>query len=392
MPPRVVRIVTTAIVASMLVGVGGYAVYSRIHRPRGASELVITPTQRSRASVAAAKLTNLADLDRERCEVREPGSGASSEPSIKDITLDVFTSTLAGSSNVSMEELLDIVERCRRLFIQSPQLFGATSYAVEEAGLRADTLRQRARVVSGILRTEFVVYHKRNTPGFQVPPPAAGQDPLNPLVQIRGGDFVMGANGVFAREHRVRVSNFAIQRHEVTNEEYQRFDPIHSFPVGRTKHPVDSVDWYEAQAYAAWLGGSLPTEAQWEFAARGKAGRTYPWGNHHPTRERANFFTSDSKPDSEEVGSHPRGSTPEGVQDLAGNVWEWCRDWFEVYPVSVDLELDPLGPLHGTGRVLRGGSYFYDVTLLRAALRNNDLPDSRYLNFGFRVVASLLER
>ena len=200
---------------------------------------------------------------------------------------------------------------------------------------------------------------------------------------------MLGANEVFAREHRVRLSNFAIQQHEVTNQEYRRFDPTHPFPVGREKYPVDSVNWYEAQAYAAWLGGSLPTEAQWEFAARGEAGRKYPWGNHYPTRERANFFTSDSKPDSEEVGSHPRGSTPEGVQDLAGNVWEWCRDWFEVYPVAGDLKLDPLGPLHGTGRVLRGGSYFYDVTLLRAALRNNDLPVSRYLNFGFRVVSSL---
>jgi formylglycine-generating enzyme required for sulfatase activity len=342
--------------------------------------------------VAAAKLTNLAVLARERRDVWEPGSGVASEQFIKDITPEVFTSALWSSSNLSMKELLDVVERCRRLFIQSPQLFGAMSFAVEEAGLREHALRDRARGVFGILRTDFIVYHERNTAGFQAPPPAAGQDPLNPLMQIDGGDAVMGANELFASEHRVRLSNFAIQQHEVTNEEYRRFDPTHPFPVGKEKYPVDSVNWYEAQAYAAWLGGSLPTEAQWEFAARGKTGRTYPWGNDYPTRERANFFTGDSKPESEEVGSHPRGSTPEGVQDLAGNVWEWCRDWFEVYPVAFDLELNPLGPLHGTGRVLRGGSYFYDATLLRAAVRNNDLPVSRYLNFGFRVVASLLER
>jgi len=198
---------------------------------------------------------------------------------------------------------------------------------------------------------------------------------------------------VYAGEHSVHVSTFAIQKHEGTNEEYRRFDPARPSPPGKEKHPVDSVDWYDAQAYAAWLGASLPTEAQWEFAARGTQGRTYPWGNHPPTRERANFFTTDARPGSEPVGSHPHGTTPEGVEDLAGNVWEWCRDWFDVYPAAAAAaELDPLGPLTGTGRVLRGGSYFYDATLLRAAVRNNDLPGSRYLNFGFRTVSSLLER
>ena len=237
------------------------------------------------------------------------------------------------------------------------------------------------------MRSDFVDYHRRQTIGFQAPP-AAWQDPLNPFVPIRGGDFVMGATDVFARVHRVRLSSYAIQQHEVTNEEYRRFDPTHSFPAGREKYPVDSVDWYAAQGYAAWLGGSLPTEAQWEFAARGKHGRTYPWGDGPPTRERANFFTNDSRPESEAVGSHPKGSTPEGIQDLAGNVWEWCSDWFDVYPPAADLELDPLGPVHGTGRVLRGGSYFYDAALLRAAYRNNDLAGSRYLNIGFRVAIS----
>jgi formylglycine-generating enzyme required for sulfatase activity len=329
--------------------------------------------------------TRLVVLARERHEVWEPGSGAVSEQFIKDMTPEVFTSAVWQGTNVSMKELLDVVEQCRRLFVQSPQLYGAMSFVVEEVGLREPTLRHRARDLLGSLRDDFVAYHERHTSGFQAPPPAAGQDPLNPLIAIHGGDFVMGANEVFATEHRIRLSNFAIQQHEVTKEEYRRFDPSHSFPDGKERRPVDSVNWYEAQAYAAWLGGSLPTEAQWEFTARGKQRRKYPWGDGAPTRERANFLSNDSKPESDEVGSHPRGATSEGVQDLAGNVWEWCRDWFEVYPATADLEINPLGPLQGTGRVLRGGSYFYDATFLRAAVRNNDLPGSRSLNVGFRV-------
>ena len=129
------------------------------------------------------------------------------------------------------------------------------------------------------------------------------------------------------------VSPFRIQEHEVTNAEYRRFlsqsqpDPNHDYEAAQDL-PVVNVTWYDAMAYAAWLGGSLPTEAQWEFAARGTKGRTYPWGEQAPECDRANF--KECQPD----GLKPikirreEGKTPEGVYDLAGNVWEWCRDWF----------------------------------------------------------------
>jgi formylglycine-generating enzyme required for sulfatase activity len=376
-PRHRVRAVTS-IGAVLLALVCAYGIYSRSQSHRRPTE----PTPR--AGGATPTLTRLAALTRASPGACEPASGVVSEQFLADMTPEVLASDPWTSSDVSMSELLDIVERCRRVFVRSPQLFGAMSFAVEESGLREGTLRRRACRLLDVVRTEFIDYHRRHTVGFQAPP-AAWHDTLNPFVPIRGGDFMMGSADVFARVHRVRLSNYAIQQHEVTNEEYRRFDPAHSFPAGREKHPVDSVDWYSAQGYAAWLGGSLPTEAQWEFAARGKHGRRYPWGDGQPTRERANFFANDSKPGSEPVGSHPKGSTPEGIQDLAGNVWEWCRDWFAVYPPASELALDPLGPAHGTGRVLRGGSYFYDATLLRAAFRNNDLAGSRYLNFGFRV-------
>ena len=116
-----------------------------------------------------------------------------------------------------------------------------------------------------------------------------------------------------------------IQEHEVTNAEYRRFDPNHDRSAP-DDHPVVNVSWYDAMAYAAWLGGSLPTEAQWEFAARGKEGRTYPWGEEAPTCDRANFMSVAPECLPVKTGREG-GKTPEGVYDLAGNVWEWCRDW-----------------------------------------------------------------
>jgi formylglycine-generating enzyme required for sulfatase activity len=374
-------------VAIALAGAAGYLVYSQVENRKVTSAR--SSTRNSQAD-AKATLAYLVVLARERRDdVWERGSGVLGEQFIKELTPEAFTEAPWESPAISEGELLDVIDRCRRLFIQSPRLFGAMSFAAEEAGLREPALHSRARRVSEVVRSDFIVYHQHNTPGFQVPPSSAARDPLNPMVPIHGGTFVMGADEVFAKEHRVRLSNFEIQRHEVTNEEYRRFDPGRRFPVGKDTYPADSVDWYEAQGYAAWLGGSLSTEARWEYAARGAQGRKYPWGNEPPSRERANFLATDSRPASEPVGSHPRGSTPEGVEDLAGNVWEWCRDRFGVYSATPDPEIDPLGPLLGTGRVLRGGSYFYDATFLRAAARNNDLAASRYLNVGFRVASWL---
>jgi formylglycine-generating enzyme required for sulfatase activity len=337
------------------------------------------------------KLGYLADLVRGREEIWITESHAVSNAFISSVTPEVFVTAPWSVPGVSLTELLDIVERSRRVFLESPELFGAMTFAVEEAGRRQDALAGRARRIAAVLRHDFIAGRSRRTSALP-PPDEPAHDPLNRAVTLRGGAFVMGSDALYSSEHRVRVSAFAIQRHEVTNEEFRRFDPAHRFRDGRQRDPVDSVSWYDAEAYAAWLGGSLPTEAQWEFAARGEEGRTYPWGDAAPDHQRANFLTDHAKAGIEPVESHPRGATPEGVQDLAGNVWEWCRDWFDVYRPAAALDEDPLGPVRGTGRVLRGGSYFYDATLLKAALRNNDLPTSRYLNYGFRVVLPLYDR
>ncbi|MGH9322273.1 MAG: SUMF1/EgtB/PvdO family nonheme iron enzyme, partial [Vicinamibacteria bacterium] len=208
------------------------------------------------------------------------------------------------------------------------------------------------------------------------PPPASS---ANDRVRLAGGEIDMGMKDASADDgaplvERVRVSPFYLQQHEVTNAEYRRFDPTHDVDLP-DDHPVTNVSWYDAMAYAAWLGGTLPSEAQWEFAARGVSGRSYPWGNEKPSRTRANYDHEGSGGGARglgtaPVGSFPEGATPERILDLAGNVWEWCRDGSS--------------PSANT-RVLKGGSYFNDERYLSTEGRNFLHPDGTESLVGFRV-------
>ena len=210
-------------------------------------------------------------------------------------------------------------------------------------------------------------------------------------VLLRGGELEMDDGSlVLAASHRVRVSPFYLQQHEVTNGEYRRFDPGHD-PEAPDDHPVVDVSWYDAMVYAAWLGGTLPTQAQWEFAARGPSGRLYPWGGAPPTPRTANYDydadrgTGGTMP----VGSYPDGATPESVYDLAGNVWEWCRDGYlgrnRRQPRRNGVPLDPVGPAGAPSRVLKGGSFFNDARYLRTTQTNALHPAEKEPIVGFRV-------
>lgn len=217
------------------------------------------------------------------------------------------------------------------------------------------------------------------------------QTPQNRPIWIEGGTFVMGQDSSYASlgpAHEVTVSSFWIQEHEVTNAEFRRFDPTHRSVSGPDSHPVVYVQWREAMAYAESLGGSLPTEAQWEYAARGKEGRTYPWGEASPTCELAHYADCEPR-GTVPVMSLPAGATPDGIHNLAGNVVEWVFDRYGRYE-SRDA-VDPAGPGVGERRVLRGGAWLFDTVYVAATARTSwpevnrpeEVDEMPYI--GFRV-------
>ena len=216
---------------------------------------------------------------------------------------------------------------------------------------------------------------------------------------ISAGLFTMGREGANPDEqptHQVSLTAFYIDRYEVTVAEYAKFlksevaDPPVLWQEAREgknqEKPVLGVDWYDAAAYCRWAKKRLPTEAEWEKAARGTDGRIYPWGNDPPTNIHANFgheaatgYAAVAK-----VGSFEKGQSPYGIYELAGNVWEWVADRYDEHYYQHSPEHNPRGPTTGPLRVVRGGAWNSSPTIIPAANRSANVPSARRSDVGFR--------
>jgi formylglycine-generating enzyme required for sulfatase activity len=218
------------------------------------------------------------------------------------------------------------------------------------------------------------------------------------LVYIPPGEFTMGSSDESDDEkpsHPVYLDGYWMGKTEVTFEQYDKYCDDTSLKQldpngwGRKKRPVNNISWNDAEAYCKWLSKKigfrfkLPTEAQWEKAARGTDSRRYPWGNQEPDETLANFALKVGK--TTQVGSYPQGASPYGILNMAGNVWEWCNDWYgnDYYKMSPDK--NPLGPTGSTCRVIRGGSWINYSRSLRCADRYYGKPSYRNSVLGFRL-------
>lgn len=263
--------------------------------------------------------------------------------------------------------------------------------------------------------------------------------PQDRMVLIPAGEFLMGSpegSDSFSDERpqrRVFLSAYRMDRLEVTNADYEQFvkatghpSPINRNPAvtlwehgrplaGSEQHPVVNVSWHDAVAYCRWAGKRLPTEAEWEKAARGTDGRIYPWGNRwdHALANHAGYWagqTLEFKDGAEwkafwmlgegariskerglkgevltlPVGSFPNGASPYGLLDMAGNASEWVQDWFEPYYYLKAPQADPKGPDGMLLKVARGGSWLKPAKSMRAADRDYGYPDDRPSGTGFR--------
>jgi formylglycine-generating enzyme required for sulfatase activity len=218
-------------------------------------------------------------------------------------------------------------------------------------------------------------------------------------VYVPGGEFTLGADAEEALSalegpaHTVTVTGVWLGRTEVTNEQYGHCVASGACtpPANETwaeeaaaNEPVTHVSWAQAQAYAAWAGGRLPSEAEWERACRGDDGRLYPWGTGAPTAQRANYNNTVGAPVA--VGSYPAGASPYGLLDLSGNVWEWTSSLDQPYPYDPDDGREE--PADEGKRILRGGSFYYTQYQLRCTTRSGFAPDTANQHFGFRIVRS----
>jgi formylglycine-generating enzyme required for sulfatase activity len=275
-----------------------------------------------------------------------------------------------------------------------------------------------------------------SSPSQAAPPPPTPACPVG-MVYVPGGQFFMGSDDGLPMEkpsHNVKLAPFCIDIYEVTTAKYlacsdqgkckrasktnewdgitaqerKSYDPLCNIidPATHAQYPINCVDWERADTFCRAAGERLPTEAEWEFAARGSDGRQYPWGDEapapkylnacgaeclawgkaHRTEEKAMYKADDGWPNTAPVGSFPAGKSRYGLMDVVGNVWEWVGDWYEAYPKGEAN--DPKGPATGKARVIRGGAWNgAEPSWVRPTFRYMNDPATASHGVGFRCAA-----
>ncbi|MCB0194523.1 MAG: SUMF1/EgtB/PvdO family nonheme iron enzyme [Anaerolineae bacterium] len=234
------------------------------------------------------------------------------------------------------------------------------------------------------------------------------------MIFIPAGDFLMGSDSIDPKagddekpQHLVYLDNFWIDAVETTNRAYQQcvdaggctIPQIHNGIFADDNLPIVGINWNQAAAYCAWTDARLPTEAEWEKAARGVDARIYPWGNEFDgsvlnycdtqcVADWRDFNGDDGYRYTAPVGSYVAGASPYGVLDMSGNVWEWTADWYAEDTYAHSDYRNPTGPEAGVQKVIRGGSWLYPQKSLRVARRHKDVTTSAYDNIGFRCALS----
>jgi formylglycine-generating enzyme len=236
-------------------------------------------------------------------------------------------------------------------------------------------------------------------------PPAKELDPAT-MVTIEAGEFLMGNPEGVGRadewpQRSVYLDTFAIDQVEVTNERYMAFvattghrnppNPYGTGPLlsakGIEQLPVVQVTWYDAKAYCSWAKKRLPTEAEWEKAARGTDSRKFPWGNEAATPKRANFDREwEGEKTLHPVGTLPGGNSPHGVKDMSGNAREWVQDWYDAEYYRRAPDRNPKGPEKGIVRSIRGGSWHSPVSDITTSARGRGGFALQTHGTGFRCV------
>ncbi len=272
-----------------------------------------------------------------------------------------------------------------------------------DIGLRSWRALQEGKFSTLRLRYELAAFDiGRPSPNLPIDAKTSSMDGMI-QVYVPEGEFIMGDNGnpdsKEYPEHPVYLDAFWMDKYEVNNAMYgkcvasgacwepvPRLNPYYGKRAYRNL-PVVYVNWYAAEAYCAWAGRRLPTEAEWEKAARGTDARYFPWGNSKANPRVANFAETlflESLP----VTRYPLGASPYGVLNMAGNVREWVADWFDPGYYGVSPYKNPIGPTTGTERSLRGGAYDADKSDITTFRRFKHEPDSAGLSRGFRCAES----